>query len=101
MIITRWAGQNPPTPTQLKMLLAAEGLEPELETLAAHSVIRDHKHPFDEVRIIAEGMLIMDINGNQLVLRPGDRISIPANTRHSKTVHGGVPCLSLLARRIF
>lgn len=101
MLINRWTGQTQPTPQQLKMLLAAEGLEPELETLPAHSVVRDHRHPFDEVRIILEGNLIMDINGNQLLLRPGDRIDIPANTKHSKTVHGGSSCVSLLARRTF
>lgn len=101
MIINRWTGQTQPTPQQLKMLLAAEGLEPELETLPAHSVVRDHRHPFDEVRILLEGNLIMDINGNQLLLRPGDRIDIPANTKHSKTVHGGSSCVSLLARRTF
>lgn len=101
MLITRWTGSSLPSPQQLKMLLASEGLSPELETLAAHSNIRDHRHPFDEVRIVLEGMLIMDVNGNQLLLRAGDRIDVPANTKHSKVVHGGIPCISIIARRTF
>lgn len=90
-----------PAPQQLKMLLAAEGLTPELETLPAHLNLKEHRHPFDEVRIILEGMLIMDVNGNQLLLRAGDRIDVPANTKHSKIVHGGTPCISIVAKRTF
>lgn len=83
------------------MLLTNEGLTPELENLPAHSSIKDHRHPFDEIRIILEGNLIVDINGNQLLLRPGDRIDIPANTKHSKMVHGGGACISIVAKRVF
>ncbi len=101
MMITRWTGLQAPPPQQLKLLLVNEGLQPELETLPAHLTLKDHRHPFDEVRVILEGMLIMDINGNQLLLKAGDRIDIPANTRHSKTVHGGSACISLTARRTF
>jgi quercetin dioxygenase-like cupin family protein len=101
MLINRWTGQILPSPQQLKMLLVNEGLTPELETLPAHSNLKEHRHPFDEIRIILEGNLIMDINGNQLLLRPGDRIDVPANTKHSKTVHGGTACISLIAKRTF
>ncbi|CAN5487758.1 hypothetical protein BH10BDE1_BH10BDE1_25310 [soil metagenome] len=101
MLINRWTGQALPSPQQLKMLLVNEGLSPEVESLPAHSNLKEHRHPFDEVRILVEGNLIMDINGNQLLLRPGDRIDIPANTKHSKTVHGGSPCISLIAKRTF
>ncbi|MDX9732143.1 MAG: cupin domain-containing protein [Bdellovibrionales bacterium] len=83
------------------MLLLNEGLTPELESLPAHSTLKEHRHPFDEVRIVLEGNLILDVNGNQLLLRPGDRIDIPANTRHSKTVHGGTSCISMVAKRTF
>lgn len=101
MLINRWTGQSLPSPQQLKMLLVNEGLNPELETLPAHSNIKDHRHPFDEIRIVLEGNLIIDVNGNQLLLRPGDRIDVPANTRHSKTVHGGTACISIIAKRTF
>jgi quercetin dioxygenase-like cupin family protein len=101
MLISRWTSQTPPVPQQLKMLLLNEGLTPELESLPAHSTLKEHRHPFDEVRIVLEGNLILDVNGNQLLLRPGDRIDIPANTRHSKTVHGGTSCISMVAKRTF
>lgn len=101
MLINRWTGHSLPSPQQLKMLLVNEGLQPELETLAAHSSIKEHRHPFDEIRIVLEGNLIIDVNGNQLLLRPGDRIDVPANTRHSKMVHGGGACISIIAKRTF
>ncbi len=100
MLIQRWTHNEEPQPQILKMMLLNEGLAPELETLAAHAVIRDHRHPFDEVRVIVQGNLILDIGGNQLLLKAGDRVDIPSNTRHSKTVHGGSACISLVSRRI-
>jgi quercetin dioxygenase-like cupin family protein len=64
-------------------------------------VIPDHRHPFDEVRMVIAGRLILNISGNQLLLREGDRIDIPANTRHSKSADGNEDCICVVASRPF
>ncbi len=90
-----------PTKQQMYMMLESEGLEPQEELLPAGLNLVDHRHPFDEVRTVVEGQLFLDISGNRLLLRPGDRIVIPANTKHSKQVDGTEPCLCLYAMKAY
>lgn len=101
MIVARWQADVLPTIEQVKMIFEAEGLSPSEERLTAHTVIPDHRHPFGEVRMVVAGSLFLNISGNQLLLRPGDRIEIPANTRHSKSVEGDLDCVCVVANRPF
>lgn len=101
MIVTRWQASVLPTLEQVKMIFEAEGLQPSEEVFTAPSVLPDHRHPFDEVRMVISGALFLNVAGNQLLLRPGDRIEIPANTRHSKSVEGSEPCVCVVANRPF
>jgi quercetin dioxygenase-like cupin family protein len=101
MIVTRWQASVLPTAEQVKMIFEAEGLEPQEEVFPQATVLTDHRHPFDEVRMVVAGALFLNVSGNQVLLRPGDRIEIPANTRHSKSVEGSEPCVSVFARRPF
>lgn len=101
MVVTRWQAPVLPTPEQIKMIFEAEGLTPTEEVLSPKTVIPDHRHPFDEVRVVMSGALYMNISGNQILLRPGDRIDIPANTRHSKSTEGDEPCVCIVASRPF
>lgn len=99
MIVTRWQAQSLPTLEQIKMIFEAEGFEPYHEEFAANSHISDHRHPFDEIRMVAKGVLLLDISGNKLLLRAGDRIQIPANTKHSYTVEGSTSCVCVCANQ--
>ena len=101
MIVTRWQAPVLPTLEQIKMIFAAEELTPEEETLPAKTVIADHRHPFDEVRMVMSGTLFLNISGNQILLRAGDRIDIPSNTRHSKSTEGDQTCVCIVAQRPF
>lgn len=101
MIVTRWQAPVLPTPEQIKMIFQAEGLTPSEEHLPANSLVRDHRHPFDEVRMVISGTLLLNISGNQLLLRAGDRVQIPSNTRHSKTATGTEDCVCVVASRVF
>jgi quercetin dioxygenase-like cupin family protein len=101
MIVTRWQAPVIPTQEQINMIFAAEGLNPQEEVLAAQTKIPDHRHPFDEVRMVISGDLLMNISGNQILLRAGDRIDIPANTRHSKSASGSEPCVCVVAQKPF
>ena len=101
MIVTRWQAPVIPTQEQINMIFAAEGMSPVEEVLPPQKKIADLRHPFDEVRMVISGDLLMNISGNQILLRAGDRIDIPANTRHSKAASGGNQCICIVAQKPF
>ncbi|MGE3385844.1 MAG: cupin domain-containing protein [Bdellovibrionales bacterium] len=101
MLVTRWQAPMVPTKQQIKMMFEAEGLTPYEELFPPQTNVADHRHPFDEVRMVAEGQMMLDIAGNRLLLRAGDKIIIPSNTRHSKHVEGEQPCLCICAQKTF
>jgi quercetin dioxygenase-like cupin family protein len=99
MLVSRWQAPILPTKQQMVLMLVSEGLDPEEETIPNGGKAGDHRHPFDEVRIVVSGQLLLDIAGNRLLLRAGDRILIPANTRHSKQADGNEPCHCVYAMK--
>ena len=101
MIVIRWQAPLRPTKEQAVMIFRAEDLQPREETLSKDEVYPEHRHPFDEVRMILEGELSMNINGNQLLLRSGDKIIIPSNTKHSQKVLSDKPCECIVANKPF
>lgn len=99
MIITRWQAPIVPSKEQVHMILESEGLDPVDEFYEPQVKVHEHRHPFAEVRVIISGEMLFNISGNQFVLRPGDRLEIPANTRHSHTAQGSSPCTCVCAQR--
>ena len=99
MLVTRWQAPILPTKQQMFLMLESEGLDAEEEQIPEGAKVDDHRHPFDEVRIVVSGQLMLDIAGNKLLLRAGDRILIPANTRHSKQADGSEPCICVYAMK--
>lgn len=100
MLISRWQAPNKLSREQAQMILEAEGLEPFEETLNSQKKVSEHRHPFTEVRIVLSGELLYNISGNQVLIRAGDRIEIPANTRHSHACQGQEACFSVYAQKI-
>lgn len=101
MIVSRWQAPIVPDLDQIKMMFEAEGLVPFEEVIESQQDIKDHRHPFDEVRMVAQGELHLNVAGNMLLLRPGDKIIIPSNTKHSKKVMTESACLCICAHRSF
>lgn len=101
MLVRRWQAPVVPDKSQIFSMFEMEGLTPFEERFEPQTLVPDHRHPFDEVRMVAEGELLLNIAGNQLLLRPGDRIVIPSNTRHSKKVNGDRPCVCICANKTF
>ena len=100
MIVYRWQAPIVPDLKQIKNLFEAEGLIPIEETFQPNTEVGFHRHSFDEVRIVAKGEVLFDIAGNKLVLRAGDRIMIPSNTKHSFTVQGNEPLVCVCANKL-
>ena len=101
MLVTRWQAQIVPKKDQIKLWFEAEGLVPKEVVLNASSEFKDLRHPFDDVIMVAEGEVILDIAGNKLLLRSGDKIVIPSNTKYSKKVEATVPCLCIEASKTY
>ena len=101
MIVTRWQAPAVPSREQIRMLLDLEGLEPFTEECEPQKKIGDHRHPFTEVRYVVQGEMLFSISGNQFLLRPGDRVEIPANTKHWHMAQGNEKCLCVCAHRVF
>lgn len=99
MLVSRWQAALLPTKEQVKMIFFAEGLDSVEETLPAQKSIKEHRHPFDEIRMVISGELLVNVSGNQLLLRSGDRIEIPSNTKHHYQAFGNQDCLCVVAQR--
>lgn len=100
MIIHRWQAPIGLTELQAKLILESEGLEYTVEKYPAKTKIKEHRHSFTEVRIVISGEMLFNISGNQVLLRPGDRLEIPANTRHTHSTQGNEDSISLYSERI-
>jgi quercetin dioxygenase-like cupin family protein len=100
MMINRWAANSVPTETQLRTLFEAEGLDYDTEVCEPGQKVIDHRHPHTELRVIAEGELLMSIAGNQVLLRQGDRIEIPANTKHNHMNNSKSNCICVVGHRL-
>lgn len=83
------------------MLLESEGLDPYEEIYKPQTKIAEYRQPFGEVRVVVEGELLFNVAGNQVLLRAGDRIEIPSNTKHSYANNSQGPCLVICANRPF
>lgn len=99
MIVTKWQAPLVPSKQQAALILENEGLEPFEEIYEPSAKVKEHRHPFYEIRIIVEGELLFSVSGNQFLLRPGDRIEIPANTRHSHVAQGNQTCVCICGSR--
>lgn len=101
MIFSRWQAPVLPTKEQIKMIFEAEGLVANEEVYPAKAKVKEHRHAFDEIRMVVQGEMIMKVSGNQVLLRPGDRIEIPSNTKHETEARGDEDCVCICAQRPF
>jgi mannose-6-phosphate isomerase-like protein (cupin superfamily) len=101
MKIIRWQAPIVPSKEQAQLIFENEDLDPFVESLQIDEKTKEHRHPFAEVRIVIEGELFFNIAGHQILLRAGDRIEIPANTKHTHYAKGNSPALSLCAFRAY
>lgn len=97
MIVHRWQGVKTLTTEEIKKCYQ---IRPDQdfgkESILQGQTIKDHFHTFLEIRIICSGELLCNIAGNQILLRAGDKIEIPANTKHSYTNNFKETCSCLV-----
>lgn len=76
--------------------LAGEGLRPTSWANDPGDVYAPHAHGFDKVLVCAAGSITFGLpaRGENVVLRAGDRLELPAGTEHDAVVGPeGVTCL--------
>lgn len=95
MIVRRWLAPLHPSKEQIEALFEKDGLEYFEENFEPGTKIPKHRHPFDEVRMIITGKILYNVSGNKVLLKPGDKIIVPSNTLHSKSVQKDKPCFSI------
>ena len=100
MRIIRWRADRKPTQDEAVSMFHDEGLEYEIETGQPGEEVKDHKHPFDEVRMIIKGAMRFNVAGNEFILKEGDRLELPSNTRHWTKVEASSECVSIFANRV-
>jgi quercetin dioxygenase-like cupin family protein len=93
--VERWpAGVPLPDEAGLRQRMAEEGLAPYRWSNAPRDVYGAHTHPYHKVIYVVEGSITFGVPGQQIELRAGDRLDLPAGTRHDAVVGvDGVVCL--------
>ena len=79
---------------RLRSRLVDEGLAPGSWSNGPGDVYGAHAHDYDKVLVCARGSIAFGAGGWRVELREGDRLELPAGTRHDAQVgSGGVACL--------
>ena len=76
--------------------LRAAGLDPGSWANGPGDVYAPHAHAYDKVLVVAQGSIVFGLPdlGRSEALTVGDRLDLPAGTRHEARVgDGGVTCL--------
>jgi uncharacterized protein YjlB len=95
-LVTPWSDPAAPTQSGLWKLMADEGLSPYSWSNGPFDVYAAHSHSYNKVIYVVEGSITFGLPepGQQLTLKAGDRLDLPAGTVHDARVGGqGVVCL--------
>ncbi len=90
MRLTRWNRTQPPDGLVLRHALQTEGLSVLEWSDPPGTIYPVHTHPFVQVRVLLSGHLRIGLpeTGEEILLNPGDRFDLPADTPHWEDVNG-------------
>jgi len=94
--LERWLPEDGPL-TEKRMMGAIErdGYEVAVYAYREGTVFPEHEHAQDKCDGVLEGSLRITVGDTSYDLAPGDRLYLPAGTRHSAQVMGRRTVLSL------
>ena len=96
MRLDRWDPKDGPlTEKRMLGLMEAEGYEVAVYAYREGTVFSEHEHSQEKCDAVVEGILRITTSGVAYDLKPGDRLYLPAGTRHSAEVVGRKTVLSL------
>jgi quercetin dioxygenase-like cupin family protein len=92
----RWQpADGPLTERRMMKLMEFEGCDVLVFTYRPGTVFPEHEHGQDKCDGVLEGVLRVTAGDAVFDLRPGDRLYIPAGTRHAAEVVGEKTVVSL------
>ncbi len=101
--VTRWRGSEHPTFSNITRQMKKEGLRPYMWTNMANHRYGIRSHGYDKVLYVVDGSIELSFPdlGQQLLMRSGDRVDVPAGVRHGTIVgNKGACCVeAAVARR--
>jgi quercetin dioxygenase-like cupin family protein len=94
--LERWSARDGPLSERRMMkVLEFEGFAVLVYTYRAGMVFAEHEHPHDKCDGVLEGTLRITVGETAYDLGPGDRLYVPAGTRHAAAVVGEKTVVSL------
>jgi quercetin dioxygenase-like cupin family protein len=99
MKVRRWQESTPPDESRLRAALEAEGYSVFFWTDPRGATYSPHTHDDDQSHWIVRGALALTVDGEEYVLRAGDRDWLPAGTTHSARVVGEQPVTYLVGSK--
>ena len=94
--LERWQpGDGPLTERRMMKLMEFEGCDVLVYTYRPGTVFPEHEHGQNKVDGVLEGILRITVGDAVFDLKPGDRLYIPARTRHAAEVLGEKTVVSL------
>jgi len=86
---------GPLTEKRLMGVLEREGYEVAVFAYREGTVFPEHEHGQEKCDAVIEGFLRITVEGQNFDLKPGDRLYLPAGTKHSAQVIGKKTVVSL------
>jgi len=83
----------------MRRKLESEGYLVARHTYPPGTHFPEHAHDVDKIDAVISGRFRLVIGGHLAVLTPGDWVAVPRGVRHSATVVGDDPVVSLDAAR--
>ncbi len=99
MKITKWCKREKPSLDLIKKELEKEGLECFLFASEPGDFYSEHKHEYDEIRIVIEGSIKFASKDKEVILKEGDRLDLPRDTTHTAEILGSKRCVLLSATK--
>jgi quercetin dioxygenase-like cupin family protein len=98
--LERWdAADGPVSEKRMMSILEQEGYEIAVYTYREGTVFPEHEHAQEKCDGVIEGTLRITASGEAYDLKPGDRLYLPAGTRHTAEVVGKKTVVSLDATK--
>src|SRR5262249_60503842 len=99
-MLRHWSpADGPVSENNMMKLLESEGFEVAVYAYPQVTRFPKHEHAQEKCDAVLEGTLRVTVGGAAFDLQPGDRIYVPASTRHSAEVVGSKTVLSLDATK--